>query len=99
MSMHHMERHLARCALGLRNVPGDDGRNVSYRNRYTCTLNSHFGAIWQGMVNKGWAEVVGHWPAGPVKMAHFRLTRAGAELVLAAYERLCWEHFPPQAQP
>lgn len=90
--MHHMERHLARHALGLPSLPGDLPRRVSYRNRYHTTVNGEFGSIWQGMVAKGWAELAD--VTGKTRMGHFRLTRTGAELALDQGESLCPEDFP-----
>lgn len=92
--MHHMERHLARHALGLPTLAGEAPRPVTYRNRYHTTLASEFGSIWQGMVAKGWAELVEI--TGKTRMGHFRLTRTGAELALGPDESLCPEDFPAE---
>lgn len=94
MTMHHMERHLARHALGLPTLAGEPRRPVTFRNRYQTTLASNFGSIWQGMVAKGWAELVTF--TARVGMGHFRLTRAGAELALDPGESLCPEDFPAE---
>lgn len=92
--MHHMQRHLARHALGLPALPGDALRRTSYRNRYFTTLHSEFGRHWNDMVGKGWAEM--HQLHPRTGMAHFSLTCAGAELALEPGESLCPEDFPPQ---
>ncbi|WP_182422005.1 hypothetical protein [Aureimonas sp. ME7] len=81
------QRQSARGALNL-----DGRRRMSEGNRRTAQVDSMGHDMWREMVANGWAVEVETYPT---MLTLFRLTRSGAEAVLAPGETLNPADFPP----
>lgn len=84
------QRKMARHALGL-----EDGRKVSYRNRYFAELGTTHEDGWDEMCRRGLA-VRGD---NGIAIIGFALTAAGAQEALDPGETLDCEDFPSALSP